>query len=291
MSTKQAVLITGCSSGFGYRLALKFARNGFTTFASLRDLKSGGAMELQRIASKENLPLEIIEIDISRAESVEKGIEYINKKEGKIDVLVNNAGWGYIGPIEEYSIDEAIEQYQTNVFGMLRMIKEVSPLMRKNKKGIIINLSSINGLIPFPMMGFYSSSKYAIESLTEILRFELSHFGIKVTQIEPGSFLTEGNARNLKRSKKSYLDNSIYRPLTERFMKNLNAAREKAMHNRLWRYFLDPQRVVDLIFDISQTENPKMRYRIGIDAQLYYFAKKVLPEGLWEWMLHRVYKW
>lgn len=291
MLKKEVILITGCSSGFGFRTALKFAREGYKTYASVRNVKNEGTLKLKDLTKKENLPLTVLEIDVTNDKSVKKGVEYVFKNTKRVDILVNNAGWGYKGAVEEYSIGEIVEQYQTNVFGMLRMVKGVAPIMRKNKKGMIINISSINGLIPFPMMGIYSSSKYAVESLTEVLRFELSHFGIKVTQIEPGTFLTEGTTRNLRTSKQSKSPNSVYLPIQKRFVDNLRGARDKVARNRIISRFLDPERVVNLIFEISQTENPKMRYRIGVDAQIYYWAKRFLPESVWEWLMHKAFKW
>jgi len=291
MDSSRVVLITGCSSGFGYRTALLFARKGYVTYASVRDIKSDGAKKLQEFVLKEQLSLHVIEIDVTNDLSVKKGITEILKSENRIDILVNNAGRGYHGAIEEFSIEEIIQQYQINIFGMLRMVQVVAPIMRRNKKGLIINISSINGLIPFPMMGVYSSSKYAIETLTEVLRFELSHFGIKVTQIEPGTFLTEGYSKNVQSSKLSHLRTSPYYDVQHRFMLKMDSARERTLKSKLLVRILDPQRVANLIYTISQKEHPKMRYRIGIDAHLYCFGKRILPERIWEWLLHGVYQW
>ncbi|HLL61370.1 MAG TPA: SDR family oxidoreductase [Candidatus Nitrosocosmicus sp.] len=287
---KKIVLITGCASGFGFLTALKFARNGFETFASVRNIKSEGVKELEKISKEENLALHIIEIDVTSDVSVKKGIDIIKKKTKRIDILVNNAGFGFLGPIEEFTIEEIKQQYETNIFGTLRMIKEVVPMMRKNKHGMIINLSSINGLVPFPLYGVYGSSKFAIESLTETIRFELSHFNIKVTMIEPGSFLSKF-AKHINHPKGMLKTDSPYKKLTGRFFKKYHSAHDKAKENKVSDNLLHPQKVADLIFKVSQKENPKVRYRIGLDAHMYFILKKILPHSIWEWLLHKAYKW
>ena len=165
MHMNKVALITGCSSGFGYLTALKFARNGIITFASVRDLNSEGTVQLKKVADEEKLPLDIIQIDVTNDESVKKGVEYIIQKNKRIDVLVNNAGVGYYGPVEEFSIEEIQSQYNINVLGVVRTVKEVMPWMRKQKNGLIINVSSVAGLVTFPLYGLYSSSKYALEAL------------------------------------------------------------------------------------------------------------------------------
>lgn len=186
MKGYKTVLITGCSSGIGEACALIFARAGFDVIASMRMPRERGK-KLREIAEKEKLLIETPEIDVTDEKTIETTLSEINRP---VDILINNAGFGMIGPVEDFTIEEIKSQYDTNVLGTLRMIKSVAPSMRKRRRGLIVNLSSINGLIPFPLWGVYSSSKFAIESLSESLRFELKHFGIDVVLIEPGSFLT-----------------------------------------------------------------------------------------------------
>src|SRR5207245_2574442 len=123
-------------------------------------------MRLQRIAEEEHLPLEVVEIDVTNDTSVAKGVQNIFKEARRIDIVVNNAGFGYLGPLELFTVEEITEQFNTNIFGMIRMIKKALPIMRKQKSGLIINISSINGLIPFPLWSVYSSSKFALETMT-----------------------------------------------------------------------------------------------------------------------------
>jgi NAD(P)-dependent dehydrogenase (short-subunit alcohol dehydrogenase family) len=282
----KVVLITGSSSGFGLLTALQFARNGDSVYASLRNTKSNGALQLKKIAQKEKLHLEVVELDVSEDKSVHKAVENILKKEGQIDILINNAGVGFYGPVEDFSIEEVQQQYNINVLGMLRTVKEVVPGMRERKSGLIINLSSINGLIAFPLMGIYCSSKHAVEALTGSLRFELSHFGIKVTQVEPGSFMTDFLTR-VKQPKKP----SAYESFTSRFFSTYFATHKKAEKSTFLQKLLNPQKVADLIYEIAKEESPQSHYLIGIDAHIYYYAKKLLPEQLWEYILHKTYKW
>ena len=161
---KRVVLITGCSTGIGYYSALTFARNGYCVFASVRDMHSNGKEVLEKIAKDEKLELSTLEIDITDEISIKKAVERIFNKEGRIDILVNNAGVMHLGPVELFTIDEIKQQFEINFFGTLRMIKEVVPIMRNQKSGKIINISSINGLVSAPLYGIYSSSKFALRS-------------------------------------------------------------------------------------------------------------------------------
>lgn len=283
------ILITGCSSGIGFNIALKFARNGHKTYASLRNLAGEGAKKLLTIRTKENLPLEVIQIDVTKEETITKSVTEILSKEGHIDVLINNAGFGYLGAIEDFSITEIKDQYETNIFGVLRMVKEVAPQMREQRQGLIINVSSINGLVPFPLFSIYSSSKFAIETLSEGLRFELSHFGVKVVLIEPGSFATKFS-ENRKYPKNLGTTASAYKELTDNFF-----ARYKKTHDAskvgLVSKVVNPEKVVNKIYEIAQTSNPKPRYKMGYDAFFFYYLKKLAPWWLWEKLLHKAYKW
>lgn len=286
---QKVVLITGCSSGFGYGMALKFAKSGYRTFASVRDLTSSGSRDLQKIQKEKKFPLEVIRIDVCDDTSIKKAVSYITKKTGTIDILINNAGYGYLGPIEEAPIEDIKALYETNVLGTVRMVQEVVPLMRKHSSGLIINFSSINGIVPFPLFSIYSSTKYAIETLTEGLRFELKHFGIDVTMVEPGSYLTKFS-QNRKQPKNLMREESPYKKLLDTFFR-----RYSQTHSIKIKQFVsktaDPRDVIDAVFQIAQAKNPKARYRIGRDAQKYYYLRTFLPFFLWEAILRNVYKW
>ncbi len=286
---QKVVLITGCSSGFGYAAALKFAENGYMTYASVRNLRSEGAKQLQKVTEEKNLPLEVIEIDVRSDTSITKNITHIIHKRNTIDILVNNAGYGYLGPIEETPIKEIQDLYQTNIFGVIRMIQAVVPIMRKHSSGLIINLSSINGIVPFPLFSIYSTTKFAIETLTEGLRFELKHFGINVAAVEPGSYLTRFSI-NRKQPKHILRLSSPYKILIDNFFH-----RYQQTHTTQGKHLVsktaNAQEVADVIFKIAQTPKPSARYRVGLDAHKYYYLRKFLPFFLWEWTLHKIYKW
>lgn len=288
MKLSITILITGCSSGIGFETALYFARNGYQTFASVRNPKSEGAIKLKQRADDEKLDLHVVRIDITRDVSVTSGIAEVVKRAGKIDVLVNNAGFAFLGAVEDFTIDEVIEQYNTNIFGYLRMIKAVAPLMRRQKSGLIINVSSINGLLPFPLYGVYSSSKYAIETLSEVLRFELNPFGIKVALVEPGSFITN-LPQNRKHPKIQGTIASSYKKLTDSFFNRYEALHK--IRNSLVKRLADPKRVAKRIYLITQSKNPTLRNVVGLDAHLFLILKGILPDSLVFWLMKKAYQW
>ena len=285
---RKNILITGCSSGIGYETALKFARNGWTTFASFRSLSSKGVEELRKIAESEKLPLHLLQIDVTNEKSVASGIAEVLTKQTHIDVLVNNAGFGYLGAIEDFTIDEIKEQYETNLFGYLRMIKALLPLMRKQRSGLIINISSINGLLSFPLFGVYSSSKFAIVTLSEVLRLELHPFGIKVALVEPGSFLTKFGY-NRKHPTNQGSNKSPYKFWTTAFFSTYDNAHK--VNNKIVNRLTDHKRVANRIYDVANSDNPSLRNVIGVDAHLYLFLRKILPERVRFFLLQRAYKW
>lgn len=281
------VLITGCSSGIGFETALLFARKGgYKVFASVRNLKSKGTIQLEDHTKKESLAIEIIEMDITKAESIEKGLHQV-VQQGNIDILVNNAGFGLVGPVEEFAIEEIKEQYETNVFGTLRMIKAVVPVMRAQRSGIIINISSINGLVAFPFWGIYASSKFAIEAFTESLCFELKPFGIKVALIEPGSFLTNFTL-NRKMPKSLEAKDSPYRKRVEAFFRKFDGVEKKIGPAKINALF-DPRKVAQKIYDVSKQNNIKLHNRIGIDSHFHYLTKKLTPNFIYQFFLHKFY--
>jgi short-subunit dehydrogenase len=156
--TKIAV-VTGSSSGIGYETSLLLARNQYSTYASMRNLKKSD--ELLKIASKENIPLKVIQLDVNDDRSVSNAIDNIVKENGRIDVLVNNAGYGVFGSFEELSLEEIKSQFETNFFGVIRVTQLVLPSMRKQKSGTIVNVSSIGGRIGLPILSAYHSTKFA----------------------------------------------------------------------------------------------------------------------------------
>ena len=285
---RKSILITGCSSGFGFETAVKLSQSGHVVFAGVRNVKSNGAIKLQLAIKRNNLPITIIKLDVNSDVSVKTAVTQILKKTPRIDVLINNAGYGTRGPVEDFSIDEVKAQFETNVYGVLRMIKVVAPIMRKQKSGLIINFSSISGLVSFPLFSIYSASKYAIETLTEGLWFELKHFGISVCMVEPGSFKTSF-AQNRRDAESMYRVNSPYKKLIATFDSRYKKTHAKT--SGVTSKQKGPEQVVDTILKIIESDSVKLRYLIGNDAHKNYWIRKLMPDFLWIKLLRKIYKW
>lgn len=272
----RVVLITGASSGMGKVTAEYLAGKGYKVYGVGRSFKK----LVNRPKEENNLykPVEIY-MDITDDESVKEVVKYILEKEGKIDVLFNNAGMGIAGAIEDTSMEEAKLIFETNFFGMLRVCKEVLPIMRKQKQGYIINTSSIMGVMGLPFQGFYSATKFAIEGFTETLSYETKEFGIKVVAIEPGDFAT-GFTANRKRAANS--SSSAY---SEKFNRNMEII-EKDENGGC-----APILFAKLVERVISNPSPKVRYLVGYKMQkLAVRLKKVLPHKTFEKMIMGYYK-
>jgi len=259
---ENVALVTGCSSGIGLETAVALAREGHFTFATMRNLKK--AETLEKIVKDENLPISILELDVDNKESMDNAIEKIIKQKGRIDTLVNNAGWGMWGTVEDVSIDEFKEQFETNFFSIVRMIQKIAPIMRKQKSGSIVNVSSVAGRIGFPVSPAYISSKFALEGLSECLRFELSPFGINVITIEPGVIKTNF-FDSMKMAKRSD-SNSVYNDITSKVISGVKMMAEMGT---------DPKEVANAILKSINDKNPLPRYIVGNDAMMFLEAKKM----------------
>ena len=177
-------LVTGSSSGIGFETSLALARRGIDTFATMRTPQKGDT--IKKIAKAENLPITVLKMDVNNDGSVRKVVKKIVDKVNRIDILVNNAGYGLFGALEDMTTKEIKNQFETNYFGAVRAIKEVLPTMRKQRRGIIVNVTSIAGVVGIPGECIYCSSKFALEGLSESISYELQPYGIKVILIEPG---------------------------------------------------------------------------------------------------------
>ncbi|MGH9950133.1 MAG: SDR family oxidoreductase [Nitrososphaeraceae archaeon] len=184
MNRMRVALVTGSSTGIGFEASLALSRNGIHTFATMRDSHKSEA--IKKKAREERLPLEVLEMDVDNEDSVREAVLWIIDEKKRIDILVNNAGYGLFGALEDLSVAEIKKQFETNYFGAVRAIKEVLPSMRKQRSGIIVNISSIAGVVGIPGESIYSSSKFALEGLSESISYELKPYGIKVVLIEPG---------------------------------------------------------------------------------------------------------
>jgi NAD(P)-dependent dehydrogenase (short-subunit alcohol dehydrogenase family) len=259
---KVVAVVTGSSSGIGFETSVLLAKNGFITYATMRNLdKSNKIIDLKQ---KEKLPLEVVKLNVTDDKSVKEAIEKISNEQETIDVLINNAGYGLVGPLEELSIQEFKEQFETNVFGVIRVIQEILPIMRKQRHGTIVNISSVAGRIGFPLTSAYVSSKFALEGLSESMAYEIEPFGIKVILIEPGVIKTNFDG-NLKIGKKVSTTattnnrNSPYADITEKRIAGFKPRFENGS---------PPIEVAKVILNVITSKNvpPESRYLVGNDA-------------------------
>ena len=257
---EKVALVTGSSSGIGLETALALARNGYHTFASMRDIKKSA--QLENAIKKENIPIEIIELDVDKEESIVSAVKEIVTECGRLDILINNAGYGQFGCTEDVSIDDFRKQFETNFFSIVRMIKEVAPIMRNQNSGIIVNISSVVGRIGLPGSPAYISTKFALEGLSECLRYELGQFGIKTTLIEPGVIKT--NFFDSMKVSESKTDPK-YKILTENILAGLKMMVEMGTA---------PSQVANVIVKAIHDKEILPRYIVGTDAAMFLEAKK-----------------
>jgi len=257
---EKVALVTGSSSGIGYETTLALARDGYQTFASMRDTSK--AEELKKISEKENLPINVIELDVDNEESILSAIKKVMSEGNRIDVLVNNAGYGQFGCTEDVSIDDFRKQFETNFFSIVRIIQEVTPIMRKQGSGTIVNISSVAGRMGLPGSPAYISSKFALEGLGECLRYELGMFGIKTTLIEPGVIKTKFfDSMKIPESKKD----PKYKQITDNMLAGLKMMVEMGT---------PPVQVAEVVIKAIHDDEILPRYIVGTDAAMFMEAKK-----------------
>src|SRR6266566_3576805 len=194
----QTMLVTGSTSGFGRLTVETLARQGYTVFAGMRAVagkNAPAAEELRALAEREHLALQIIELDITDDASVEQAIASLVGITGRLDVVVNNAGIAYTGPLEAFTLEQVHQQFDTNVFGVLRVNRAALPHMRRQGSGLLLHIGSIAGRLALPFQGLYAATKFALEALTESYRYELAPFGIDAAIIEPGTYPTAISAK------------------------------------------------------------------------------------------------
>src|SRR5262245_2166104 len=272
------VLITGCSSGFGLLTALRFARAGDRVVATMRTPEKAPAALTDPIA-KEKLPITLGRLDVCDAASVAAAL----KDAGQVDVLINNAAIELRSSIEDASDADVQRQFDTNVFGSLRMMRAVLPQMRARKRGTIVNLSSIAGIVARPFGGLYSATKHAIEAISEALHFEAAPLGIRVMLIEPGAYETRllTNAFNGD----GFDTRSPYWPIHERFEEALGRLRAGTGGMQ------DPQEVADLIYTAVNDPTPRLRHLVGRDATMIVGAYKAMDFEQYEQAMRQSMGW
>ena len=269
MKAQSVALVTGSSSGIGFETALLLARNGFNTYASMRNL--GKSKDITQIASKEKLPLQVIQLDVNDDRSAKDAVDKIIEENQRIDVLVNNAGYGLLGSLEDLSIEEIKAQFETNFFGVVRVTQQVLPVMRKQKNGTIVNISSVGGRMSFPGLSAYHSTKFALEGLSESISYELEPFGIRVVIIEPG-FVRTNIMNSSIIAKKAQDPKSPYFSLIQQLDRSFKSAMENTSASS------PPEEVAKVILEAVTSESPKLRYAVSSDAANMIKAKTAMSD-------------
>jgi NAD(P)-dependent dehydrogenase (short-subunit alcohol dehydrogenase family) len=268
---KKVILITGASAGMGKEFARHLLQDGNIVY--------GVARRVDKMEDIRLLGVKILEMDVTDDASMVNGIETIVKAEGRIDVLVNNAGFGSYGAIEDVPISDAKYQLDVNVFGAARLAQLVIPYMRKEHFGRIINISSIGGKFATPLGGWYHASKFALEGLSDSLRNEVSQFGIDVVVIEPGGIKSEWSdiaAGNLLKVS----GNTAYRTLVDGFANAL-----KKIDNKEINKAADPMVIVNLVRKAIEAKKPRTRYSGGYMAKPGLFMRRILSDRLFDKMI------
>jgi NAD(P)-dependent dehydrogenase (short-subunit alcohol dehydrogenase family) len=266
-SNQRVAVVTGSSSGIGYETSLTLARNGFLTYATMRNLDKSG--NIKSVVYKEKLPLKIIQLDVTDGGSVRNAMQSIIAESSRIDVLVNNAGYPLNGAFEDLAMDEIKAQYETNLFGVIRATQAALPLMRKQKSGIIVNISSggvtLGGI---PGGSAYVSTKFAVEGLSKSMAYELEPFGIKVVLVEPGVIRSDF-IKNVVAAKKSQDPDSPY----AQFMQNVAASLQHMLEGGS-----SADVVAKVVLKAVTSENPSPKYLAGKDIEAWMEAKTSMSD-------------
>ena len=263
----KVILITGASSGIGKAIATYLHAKNYTVYGTSRN------------PEKLKLPFSMVALDVTDANTIQTAIDIVIQKEGKIDVLINNAGKGITGAIEDTPTDEMRANFNTNFFGVIDVIKAVLPQMRKQQSGVVINITSIAGYMGLPFRGIYSASKGALELVTEALSMEVKSFGIKMINVAPGDFETNIAAG---RYHTPVYENSAYK---QKYAENL------ALINGDVNSGMDPKVMAKAIHQIIENKNPKIHYKIGVFMERFSIVlKRILPDKMYQKILMNHYK-
>jgi NAD(P)-dependent dehydrogenase (short-subunit alcohol dehydrogenase family) len=266
---KKVVLVTGASSGIGFTVAEKFIKEGHTVY--------GFARRVELMKPLEALGGHMMYGDVRDEELIRKIVNEVIEKEGRIDVLVNNAAYAQYGPVEDVTIEAAKAQLDTNVFGYVRLIKAVLPHMREKKSGIIINISSAAGKANVPFMTWYGASKHALEGLLDAFRIEAGLSGVKVVIIEPGFIHTD-----IYRVAWEFLSKVKISPVYEKmgivFKKQVSGLDQKSP---------GPLVIANKVYQVVTSVNLKARYAVPMDSKIFIFLKKILSDRVFDWLIKK----
>jgi NAD(P)-dependent dehydrogenase (short-subunit alcohol dehydrogenase family) len=265
-SDQKVAIVTGSSSGIGFETSLTLARSGFLTYATMRNLGKGAT--IKSVAAEEGLPIHVVQLNVTEERSINDAIHSIKSDVGRIDVLVNNAGYGLNGAFEDLAMEEIKAQYETNLFGVIRVTQAVLPIMRKQKSGIIVNISSGAGRFGYPGGSAYVSTKFAIEGLSESMAYELEPFGIRVVLVEPGVIKTNF-VNSIVAAKKSQDPNSPYAQLMQNVATSFQHMIEGGSSTDV---------VAKVVLKAVTSENPTLRYLAGKDVETWIKGKKSMSD-------------
>jgi len=269
----KVVLITGASSGIGEATAKYLAKQGCRVYGTSRRAENGTVIYEDNDSKGF---FKMVRLDVCDDQSAQDAVSYIMEIEGRIDVLINNAGFGISGAIEETSESEAFSQFNTNFFGVHRMCRRVLPIMRSQKRGLIINISSVAGQFPIPYQSMYSASKYALEAYTEALRMEVRDFGIRAAIVEPGDTRT-GFTDNRYYCKA--FENTVYPKCKDSIDKMVKDERNGA----------SPEDISRVILKLLGKKEPPIRVTVGFAYKAFVFLKRLLPSRFAEYILSKMY--
>lgn len=264
--TEKVALVTGASAGIGKAIARRLLADGWIVY--------GAARRVDKMADIRADGARVVALDVTDDASMTACIDQILTEEGRIDALVNNAGYGSYGAIEDVPIDEARRQFEVNVFGVARLTQLVLPSMRAAGTGTIVNITSMGGRIWMPIGGWYHATKHALEVLSDALRVEVKPFGVKVVVIQPGAIESEWSAiaaQNLEKTSKK----SVYQDTIGPMMRALTGYEKAA----------SPVVVAEAVSRAVNSASPKRRYATPLDAKTLIFLRWLLPDSLWEGML------
>jgi NAD(P)-dependent dehydrogenase (short-subunit alcohol dehydrogenase family) len=277
----QTVLITGATDGLGKAAALLLAERGYRVFAAGRSVEKRA--QLDALAKEKKLPLETLEMDVCDDDSVQGGVASICQKAGAIDVLINNAGFVYVGAVEDLSLEDWRRQFETNFFGVIRVTQAVLPRMRERRKGRILMMSSVSGFVTPPTQGAYSASKHAVEALGNALRHELYPFGIHTILIQPGYIVTniQNTAMNLAQTYQEKFKNGPYAKIYASYIGSASSTRAKSKTT--------PEDCARIMLEAIETPRPKARYGVTSLATFAKWAKRLLSDSVADRMIRRRY--
>jgi len=274
------VLITGGTDGLGRATAILFASEGYRVFAAGRNAEKRAALE--QLAEEKSLPLETVDLDVTSDDSASRAIAEIERRAGPVSVLVNNAGIAIAAVMEEVSVDDLRKQFETNVFGAVRMTQRVLPAMRARRRGHIINMSSVAGRVSNPLFGPYSGSKHALEAISDAQRMEVAPFGIRVVLIEPGFIPTNINRAAAELSSQ-YMNHAAASPYARAYLSVLKMVQKRVASSKT-----TPEDCARVILRAVRSPNPRARYTVTREAQITIAMRWLLSDRRMDKMTMRM---